>query len=304
MNPLDFVGSPDWRSAVLAVVFTAPWLILLAGRWLRRWQTWAVLVAGIVLFPLTIAWVQVPIQQAINTLYLNTLPPATIGQYALLFSIPLVLVSGLVQEIAKFGIAVAGLSLTGEKNVPRAGLALGAAAGAGYGGIEAFWVFNLIFGAGFTWATVQLAGPLALLGFIERFFTVMFHTSLAALSAYGYTTGRPWRFLLLAIGVHSVSNYFAVLVQAGVIGVVAVEIIIALIALAVLAAALWLRARSRPVPPTDIESDQSPTDVASEPTPPDIESGQAPADAESERASTDIESDNSLTPPTIEESDQ
>lgn len=255
MNPLDFVGSPDWRSLVLAAAITAPWLILLAGKRLGRWETWAVVAAGIVLFPLSIAWVQVPIQQGITSLYGRWLSLINIQRYSLLLSIPVVVVSGLVQETVKYGIAVLGLRWTGEKDTPLAGLALGAAAGAGYGGMEAFWVFNLIFAAGFTWATVQLAGVAALLGFVERFFAVMFHVSLTALSAYGYTTGRSWQYLLLAIILHSLANYFAVFAQAGVISVAGVEIILALISLATLAAALWLRARERPAAPTDTESE-------------------------------------------------
>lgn len=291
-NPLEFVGRPDWRSAVLAAIFVAPWLILLAGKWLRRWQTWVVLVAGIVLFPLTIAWIQVPIQQALSALYLNTLPIETIGRFALLLSIPLVLVSGLVQEAVKFGIGVAGLHLADERRDSRAGLAMGAAAGAGYGGIEAFWVFNMIFGAGFSLATVQLAGPLALAGFVERFFTVMFHISLAAISTYGYATGRPWPFLLLAIVVHSLANYIAVLAQAGLVGIVATEVILALIALTTLAWALWLRARSRPELPAETEFDEG-AEPSAEGEPNEGEAGVSAASADRDEA------DDSVEPPVI-----
>jgi hypothetical protein len=111
MSPLDFVGTPDWRSAVLALAYAAPWLLLLAGRWLRRGWLWGVLVAGAVLFPLSIAWVQVPIQQAIGRFFTETLAPQTINRYVLLVGLPSIIVSGLVQETVKFAIAVGGMRL-------------------------------------------------------------------------------------------------------------------------------------------------------------------------------------------------
>jgi hypothetical protein len=257
LSPLDFIGIPDWRSAVLAVLFAAPWLILLAGRRLRRPWLWGMVVLAAVLFPISIAWIQVPIQQGLNRLWLSLFPTATIERFLLLFAVPSIVVSGLVQEVAKFGIGVAGLYVTGERRNARAGLATGAAAGAGYGGMEAFWVFNRIFAAGFTLGTIQLGGISALVVFIERFFTVMFHTGVASLSTYGYATGRPWRFLLMAIGLHSLTNYMAVLLQTGVLSVAGTEIVLAIIAVATVTAALWLRARPNQAPDQTHRDDAS-----------------------------------------------
>ncbi len=246
MSPLELVGVPDWRSAVLALAFAAPWLILLARRRLRNLWLWVIFVVGAILFPLSIAWVQVPIQGAINSLYARTMAVDIIQKYQLLLGIPLVVVAGLVQEVAKFGDAVAGLYLVRERHVPRAGLALGAAAGAGYGAMEAFWVFNQIFASGFTWATVQLGGVAALLGFIERFFSVMFHIGVASLAAYGYASRRPWRYLLLAIGLHALVDYLVIPLQAKLLTAAELEGAVALIAVATLVTALWLRARAQP----------------------------------------------------------
>jgi hypothetical protein len=245
MNPLDFVGTPDWRSAVLALAFAAPWLVLLAGRWLRRLWAWAAVVASAVLFPLSIAWVQVPIQRGINALYANYLPAEAVSRYLALIGLPLVLIAGLVQEVAKFGVAVAGLHLVHARGSPRGGLALGAASGAGYGAMEAFWTLNTVFAAGFTWATVQLAGPGALLSFVERFFAVMFHIGVASVAAYGYAIRRPWRYLLLAIVLHTLADYVVILLQAQLLNVAELEIVVAVIAVATLSAALWIRGRLR-----------------------------------------------------------
>jgi hypothetical protein len=249
MNALTLVGVPDWRSAVLALAFAAPWLVLLAGKWLRNFWVWVVFVLGAILFPLSIAWVQVPIQQAINSLYVKTMAVDTVQHYLLLTGLPLVFVAGLVQEVVKFGDAIAGLYLVRARRSARAGLALGAAAGAGYGVAEAFWVFNQVFGSGFTWATVQLNGVSALLAFIERFFTVMFHTSVASVAVYGYATGRPWRYLLLAIGLHTLSDYLVLPLQAKLVTATDLEIAIGVISVLSLAAALWLRARAQPQQP-------------------------------------------------------
>ncbi len=253
MSPLNFIGIPDWRSAVLALIFAAPWLVLLAGQRLKRPWLWAMVVLGVVLFPLSIAWVQVPIQRGLNVLWLNYFPTATIQRYVLLFGIPSLIVASLVQEMAKMGIGMLGLYLTGERQTPSAGLAMGAAAGAGYGGMEAFWIFNQIFAAGFTLGTIQLGGISALLGFIERFFGVMFHIGSASLSTYGYASGRPWRFLLLAVGLHTLTNYTVLLLQAKVLSTVGVEIVIAIIAVATISAALWIRNRLTRVPVMDSE---------------------------------------------------
>jgi uncharacterized membrane protein YhfC len=243
LSPLDLVGIPDWRSAVLALLFAAPWLALLAGRHLRRPWLWGIVALGVVLFPVSIAWIQVPIQQGLSKLWMSLFPTQTIERFLLLFAVPSIIVSGLVQETVKFAIGVAGLYLMGDRKTSRAGLAMGAAAGAGYGGMEAFWVFNQIFAAGFTLGTIQLGGIGSLVGFIERFFAVMFHIGVASLATYGYASGRPWRFLLIAIGLHSLTNYTAVLLQAGVLGVTGIEIVLAVIAVATVAAASWIRVR-------------------------------------------------------------
>jgi hypothetical protein len=68
---------------------------------------------------------------------------------------------------------------------------------------------------------VQLGGPAALLAFFERFVAVPFHVGAAALSGYGYATGRPWRFWLVAAMLHAAVNYGVLLRQAGIIAAAA-----------------------------------------------------------------------------------
>ncbi len=243
-NPLTFVGLPDWRSALLAALFTLPWLLILGRGQLRRWQTWGALVAAAVLFPISLAWVQAPIEQGLNLLWSRVLDAAAIQRYLLAVGVPTMVVTGLVQESVKLLIAVVALRLLGATRRPLAGLAVGAAAGAGYGGFEAFWVFNQVFAAGVTWATVQLAGVGALLSLIERFVAVPFHVGATALAGYGYASGRPWRFLLLAIVLHSAMNYSAVLLQAGLLSMVGLEIWTVVLTVPTIGLAFWLRRRA------------------------------------------------------------
>ncbi len=239
-NPLTFIGVPDWRSALLAALFTLPWLLIVGRGYVRRWPLWAALAAGAVIFPISIAWVQVPIQQALSALWMRVLDVAAVQRWLLAVAVPSIAASGAVQEGAKFLVAALGLGLLKAPHTPRAGLALGAAAGAGFGGLEAFWVFNQVFASGMTWATVQLYGAAAVVAFIERFFAVPFHVAAAALAGYGLATGRPWRFLLLAAGLHSLVNYGVILMQAGILNAVTVEVWVAAVAVACVAGALWL----------------------------------------------------------------
>lgn len=244
MNPLAFVGIPDWRSALLAAAFTLPWLAWLArGRLRSRWL-WLALALAALLFPLAIALVQVPLQSALGALWNGLLDRPTIQRYLLLIALPSLLVASAVQETAKLAMAIVGLRLSGERSDAAAGLPFGAAAGAGFGGFEAFWVFNQVFAVGWSFAMVQLQGPLAALPFVERFFTVPFHVASAALAGYGYATGRPWRYWLLAVALHTVANYAAVMTQAGLLSPIATEVWIGVVAAFTFGGAAWLQRRT------------------------------------------------------------
>lgn len=242
-NPLTFVGQFDARSVMLAGLFTAPWLIALAWGRLRRGWLWAALIAAAALFPISIAWVQVPIQLGLNALWTRLLDPDTASRYVLLVGLPSVAVSGLVQEGVKLLIAVAALRMMSGQRQGLTALAVGAAAGAGYGGFEAFWTFNTIFATGWSWTAVDLGGWMALLGFIERAFAVPFHVGIAALAAYGYSLGRVKTAYLAAAGAHTLLNFGVLLAQVGVLNTIGVEIWVGVIALIVVGLALWLRWR-------------------------------------------------------------
>lgn len=243
MDPAVFIGVPDWRSAVLAAAFAVPWLLWLGRGWLRSRWLWLAVVAAAALFPFSIAWIQVPVQQSLSALWTNVLDAPTIQRNLLLVALPSLLVASIVQESVKLLVAIVALRLAAAGRDPRAGIAFGAAAGAGFGGFEAFWVFNQTFAIGWSMAMVQLQGPVALMGFVERLFAVPFHIGSTALAGYGYATGRPWRFWALAVALHTILNFSVVLLQAGLIDVVALELWAAFVALVTVGAAIWLRRR-------------------------------------------------------------
>jgi RsiW-degrading membrane proteinase PrsW (M82 family) len=243
LNPLALVGRPDWRSAILAIVITLPWLWLMARGYLRRPAVWLTVAVAALLFAPSIALVQVPVQQALSAFWVAAIGVPAIQSNLVLVGLPSVFVAGAVQETVKLLIAMLGLRVLGEVRGRLNGLALGAASGAGYGGFEAFWVFNTVFATGFSWATVQLAGPAALLGFYERLVSVPFHVGAASISTYGYATGRTWRFLLAAILLHTLTDWLVVLYQAKAVGVFELEALITIASAAAIGPALWLRYR-------------------------------------------------------------
>ena len=164
-------------------------------------------------------------------------------KWILLAGIPQVLLGGLVQEGSKLVPVVVYWWRSGKSIDPKLGLAIGAVAGAGFGIFETQWALNAIFASGWTWAAVQTGGFMALLGFWERFFTIAAHIAFSALAGYGLAKGWGWQFYLIASVLHGLLNYSVVLYQAGLFTVVHAEIYIAVLAVLVMAWALWLRWR-------------------------------------------------------------
>ncbi len=239
----SFFAQPSLGGIGLALLFSAFWLACLhPWRW-RGPGLWLVLLGGALLFAPSISWVQVPLQNAAGNRIVGALGIFTYRENILWAGIPVILLSGLVQEAAKF-LPVWFYWLYRRRSFdPREGLSLGAAAGAGFGIIEAQWVLNAIFASGWSWAVVQTFGFPGIAGLWERFFTLAFHTASAALMGWGLAKGKGWQFYLLASFLHFLLNYSILFVQKGWLTSNQLEIFVAVYALIVFAGVLWLRWR-------------------------------------------------------------
>lgn len=231
----------------LAIAFGVVWL---AGYWppLHRnpWR-WGTLLVVSALFTLTaIAFIQVPLQFITGNVLSRFFSQQTLVDWMLLAGIPGIAFSGFVQEAAKIAPLVAYRWLKKETLTPRLGLCLGAVAGAGFGIFEANWLHGLILSQGWSWQTVETGGLMALVGFSERFFVLAFHTGASALVGYGLARSQGWPFYLLVALLHTVLNYSTLVLSAGFMPAVGVEIFIAVWSLAVGGSALWLRWKKEP----------------------------------------------------------
>ena len=248
---VSFYSNPSGLGIGIALALGAIWLGSFAPPVHKRPWLWAVLAGGAIIFGPAIAFVQVPLQFVVNQALLHFWNQATLEQHLLFAAIPAMLFTGLVQE----GLKLVPALVYRRYRRPisdRDAIILGAVAGAGFGIFEAVWVCNTIFASGFTWATVQLHGWQALFGFWERFSAVGFHTAATALAIYGWNKGKGWQFYLLVAFCHIILNYSVVLLAAGILTAVQIEIYASVFAVAVLVPALWLRWR-KPGQESDIE---------------------------------------------------
>ena len=227
----------------LAIAFGAVWLAGYRPPFFKKPWLWAVLVSSPFIALAAASFIQIPLQiwtgQALNHFWSQEI----LARWILLAGIPQILLSGVVQEGAKL-IPVVVYWRRSDKDIdPKLGLAIGAVAGAAFGIFEAVWTHNLIFASGWTWAAVQTGGFMALAGFWERFFTIAAHIAFSALAGYGLARGWGWQFYLIASALHGLLNYSVVLLQAGLLTAVHVEIYVAVVAVLVTTWALWLRWR-------------------------------------------------------------
>jgi RsiW-degrading membrane proteinase PrsW (M82 family) len=227
----------------LAIVFGAVWL---CGHWpplFKKPWLWAVAVVSAFLSLLAVTFIQIPLQGWVGQVLGYFWSQEVLVSWLLLAGIPQVLLSGLVQEGAKMVPMVFWWWRAGRNISPKLGLAIGAAAGAGFGIFEAVWAHCRLFAAGWTWQALQTDGFIAISGFWERFFAVGFHIAASALAGYGLARGRGWQFYLIAAGLHALLNYSVVLLQKGLFTIVQLETYAAVMAVVVTAWALCLRWR-------------------------------------------------------------
>ena len=200
---VSFFQNPSAWGIGLAIAFGAVWLAGYRPPLFKKPWLWAGLASSAILTLAAVSFIQIPLQvwtgQALSHVGI------------LVAGIPHVLFAGLVQEGSKLVPVVVYWWRSGKNIDPKAGLAIGAVAGVGFGILEAQWAHNLIFASGWTWEAVQIYGFWALAGFWERFFGVAAHIAFSALAGYGLARGWGWQFYLIASVLHGLLNYDVVL---------------------------------------------------------------------------------------------
>lgn len=239
----SFFASPSALGIGLALYFGAIWLVPYYPPLFKEARLWLVMVTSAFLALVAVTFIQIPLQFLVGQAIGSVWSQEYIMGRILLFGIPQILLSGLVQEGAKMVPLVLYWRRENRSLDPKLGLAIGAVAGAGFGIFEAQWAHNKILASGLLWETLKVQGIMAFAGFWERFFVVAAHTAFSALAGYGLAKGKGWQFYLIASGLHALLNYSAALLQAGVLTIVQVEVYVAILAMAVTAWALWLRWR-------------------------------------------------------------
>ncbi len=205
-----------------------PWLLLLGRDGLRRWYFWFILlVVTCGMLPLTLEvqpFLQAKYSQGIAHPLMDrglTIYIAMVGTFAL---------SGIVQEFLKWLPIYAYRLIARTKANYRKIIAVGLAAGLGFGWWEAWWLFKSGFGI----------IPFSFWAYFERFFAIMFHSASAVILAHGVATHRSGRFYALAAFLHGLGNYTILLTRQNLISTTQLEILIAIYDGLILTAILWL----------------------------------------------------------------
>ena len=208
-----------------------PWMLLLGREGLRRWYFWVILlVVTCGMLPLTLQvqpFLQAKYSQAIARPLMDrglTIYIATVGTFAL---------SGMVQEFLKWLPIYAYRLIARGKATYHKIIAVGLAAGVGFGWWEAWWLFKDGYGV----------IPFSFWAYFERFFAIMFHSASAVLLAHGVATRRSGRFYALAALLHGLGNYTILLTRQNLISMVELEIVLAIYDGVILTATLWLISR-------------------------------------------------------------
>ncbi len=244
---VNFFNYPNIWGIILAIIFGVIWFACFWPSLVKQPWHWAMIVGGAFITLFALSFIQRPLQNLSGNAMLNTWGSETLMNWLLLSGLPTVLFSGFVQEGAKLVPVVIYWWRKGMNIDYKLGLTLGAAAGVGFGILEAQWIHNLTFAMGWSWDVVRTSGIDAFAPFIERFFVVAFSTAATALAGYGLAKGKGWQFYLIVAVLHSVLNYSIFLVQAEIFTIGEVEIFIAILAIAVTGIALWLRWRKTAV---------------------------------------------------------
>jgi hypothetical protein len=228
--------------AVLALVFGAVWLLGHRPPFLKKPSLWLTAIASALITLVATAFIYISINYYYVQWLGDTFDNSTLADTALLWSIPIVLLVGLVQEGAKM---VPMLFWRSGSVKPDIGtwIAIGAVAGAGFGIFEAFNGMCNVFGSGWDWGLVSATGITALLPFWICFWMIACHIGISAVVGYGLAKHRGGGFYGLAVFLHALIAYAAVLATNGTITGNQLGIIVAVAGLIIILISYWLRWR-------------------------------------------------------------
>jgi hypothetical protein len=229
-------------SAGLALAFGIIWLIGHRPPFLKEPLLWITAIASALLTVLATAFIFIPLNYFYSQWLGNTFDTHTLANMVLVWSIPIVLVIGLVQEGAKM-VPMLFWRTGDEKPDIRFSMMIGAVAGAGYGIFEAFYSYNQVFKAGWGWSDVTTGGITQLLPFWIYFWMIACHIGISALLGYGLGKGKGGVFYALAAFLHALLSYAAILASNGYITGNQLGIITAAAGIIIIGLSLWLRWR-------------------------------------------------------------
>lgn len=213
--------------ALYLVVAVVGLIFLGRDSYRRRWS-YLVFVAGMLVYPL----IFVTLDPLLKWSALHIIAP---GLQAGL-SIPILnlvpaLATGLIQETLKLFPLVVIVRLMPARPRRMALISLGAFVGAGFGFVEACHIIGPLFEAR------QLTSVTA----FERLFSLCFHIATGAALGYGLARERITGMWLAAVGAHTFGAYLVTLVQIKLVGVKALQLILAVYDILLLAGMILLR---------------------------------------------------------------
>ncbi len=229
-------------SAGLALGFGIIWLLGHRPPFLREPYLWVTAIASALLTVVATAFIYIPLNYYYAQWLGNTFSMSTLADMALVWSIPIVLVIGLVQEGAKM-IPMLFWRTGSEKPDLKLSIMIGAVAGAGYGIFEAFYGYSQVFRAGWGWSDVTTGGVTELLPFWIYFWMIACHIGISAVLGYGLGKGKGGAYYILAAFLHALVAYVTVLTVNGTITSNQMGIILAVAGLIIISLSLWLRWR-------------------------------------------------------------
>jgi RsiW-degrading membrane proteinase PrsW (M82 family) len=184
----------------LLAVFAAVWFLALAYRDFKRIDIAVMIVGGGVLF-----WLSLKLLEFLQTTYFGfVLDPRSTSTSFSMVLLGSALLFAVIEELTKF-VCVFGRSLMSQSHKVRLGIALGAAAGAGFALMQ----------AGHMMQFTSTGGLVATSDLVQKFFAIGLNTATGAMIGFLIASRWMWAFYLIPVGLKMLFNWLAFFVQKG-----------------------------------------------------------------------------------------